>query len=300
MTKILSLLLSIFAITAIAGCGNPVTNTRDGDIAICSKSFTEQTILGEMLAQHIEAQTDLTVARRLNLGGTLVCHEALKSGEIDAYIEYTGTAFAAVLQHPPIPDPEKVYQQVKQEYDEKFNLEVMSPLGFNNTYAMIIRGEDARRLKITTLSQAAQYTPEWHGGFGYEFISRQDGYPGLAKTYNLKFSKSPEVMDTGLMYRALVYKKVDMISGDSTNGLIEKLDLVILEDDKNYFPPYEAIPVVRQETLEKYPKLREAIAQLSGNISETEMQQLNYQVDAEFRPVDEVVREFLQSKQLGK
>lgn len=265
-------------------------------IVIGSKNFTEQVILGELLAQQIEFHTKLKVDRRFNLGGTFICHEAVKSGQIAGYVEYTGTAFTAVLKKKPISNSQIVYQQVKQDYDQKFKLAVMPPLGFNNTFAMIIRGEDAKRLQIKTLSEAAKYTPQMQAGFGYEFIERADGYPGLAKTYGLKFTKPPRQMELGLMYQALKKKKVDLIAANSTDGLIPVLNLVILADDKNYFPPYEAVPIFNQETLKKYPELGDTINQLAGLISTEEIQKMNYQVDNQSRPVEDVVREWLKSK----
>jgi osmoprotectant transport system permease protein len=271
-------------------------NNPKGEIIIGSKNFTEQVILGEILAQQIEAKTDLDVDRRLNLGGTFICHEALKAGKIDGYVEYTGTAFTAILQQKPITNPTEVYQQVKQAYSQKFYLEVMKSLGFENTFAMVIRREDAQRLKLKTISQTAQYTPQWQAGFGYEFLAREDGYPGLARTYGLQFTKPPQEMDLGLMYRALAEKKVDIIAGNSTDGLIPILDLVILEDDKKYFPPYEAVPIFNQKTLEKYPAIGEAIAQLAGLISARDMQKMNYEVDEQGHPVEQVVKQFFSSK----
>lgn len=282
----------------VAGCNANKAGGGIGDIVIGSKYFTEQVILGELLAQQIEAKTGLKVERKLNLGGTGICHEGVKSGQLDAYVEYTGTAFTSILKEKTISDPKAVYKQVKQQYANKFALEVTEPLGFENTFAMVLRGADAQRLNIATLSQAAKYTSQWQAGFGYEFIEREDGFPGLAKTYGLKFAKSPKIMDLGLMYRALVEKKVDMVAGNSTDGQIATLNLFILKDDKQYFPPYEAVPIVRKETLKKYPKLREALKQLGGMITAKEMQQMNYQVDGEFRKVEDVVREFLQSKGL--
>ncbi|MBD2680218.1 MULTISPECIES: glycine betaine ABC transporter substrate-binding protein [Nostoc] len=267
-------------------------------IIIGSKNFTEQFILGELLAQQIESHTKLRVDRRLNLGGTFICHEAVKAGKIAGYIEYTGTSFTSVLKQKPISDPQVVYQKVKQDYSQKFKLEVMQPLGFNNTFAMIIRSEDAKRWQIKTLSEAAKYTPQMQAGFGYEFLGRQDGYPGLAKTYGLKFAKPPQQMELGLIYQAIKEKKVDLIAGNSTDGLIAVLNLVILEDDKKYFPPYEAVPIFNQAILEKYPELREAINQLAGLISTEAMQKMNYQVDNQSRPVEEVVHEWLKSKKL--
>ncbi len=276
------LLLGIF------GLQNPQTET----ITIGSKNFTEQVILGEILAQQIEAKTDLKVERQFNLGGTFICHEAVKVGQIDGYVEYTGTALTAILKQKPITDPKKVYRIVKQAYDEDFQLTVMNSLGFENTFAIVIRREDAQNLNIKTLSQAAQYTPQWRAGFGYEFLARKDGYPGLAKTYGLKFKNTPQQMDLGLMYKALAQKQVDLVAGNSTDGLIPVLKLVVLEDDKKYFPPYEAVPVFNQETLAKYREIEPALANLAGFITAEQMQQMNYEVDNQLRPVAEVVKEF--------
>ncbi|HBE16135.1 MAG TPA: glycine/betaine ABC transporter substrate-binding protein [Cyanobacteria bacterium UBA11149] len=265
-------------------------------IVIGSKNFTEQVILGELLAQHIESNTNLKVDRRLNLGGTFICHEAIKARQIAGYVEYTGTAFTAILKEKPISNPQTVYNRVKEAYDRKFNIEVMQPLGFNNTFAIIIRGEDAKRLQIKTLSQAAKYTPQMIAGLNYEFLDRADGYPGLVETYGLKFAKQPQPMELGLMYKALSEKKVDLIAASSTDGLIPVLKLVILEDDKQYFPPYQAIPIFSKAILEKHPELREVIDGLAGVISTEEMQKMNYEVDNQSRPVEEVVREFIESK----
>lgn len=292
-------ILAFTLIVAIASC-NPNVNSRGADIVIGSKDFTEQDILGEILAQQIEAKTNLKVDRRFRLGFTYVCHKALLAGQIDAYVEYTGTALTGVLKQKPISDPKLVYQRLKQAYANQFELSVMPSLGFENTFAIIVRGEDAKALNLQTLSQAAKYTPQWRGGFGYEFLEREDGFPGLAKTYNLQFAKPPRVMDLGLMYRALIQKQVDMIAGNSTDGQIARLNLVVLKDDKQYFPPYEAVPIVRSATLKKYPQLRQAIQQLGGLITADEMRRLNYLVEGELRDVKEVVREFLQSKGLVK
>ncbi|OCQ94812.1 ABC transporter substrate-binding protein [Nostoc sp. MBR 210] len=291
-------ILTFTLVVAIAAC-NPSANNTTGDIVVASKDFTAQDILGELLAQHIEATTNLKVTRRPRLGGSFVCHNAILAGKIDAYIEYTGTAFTGILKQKTVNDPKVVYEKLKQIYAEKFNLEVMPSLGFEDTFAMVIRGEDAKKYNIQTLSQAAQYTPQWRGGFGYEFLEREDGFPGLAKTYNLRFSKPPQIMDLGLIYRALIQKQVDMVAGNSSDGQIARLGLAVLKDDKQYFPPYEATPIVRQATLNKYPELRNAIAQLSGKISADEMRQLNYLVEGELQDIKKVVREFLKSKGLG-
>lgn len=292
-------LLTFSLVLAIASC-NANTISPSGDITVASKDFTEQDILGEILAQQIEDTTNLKVARRPRLGGSFVCHSAILAGKIDAYIEYTGTAFTGILKQPVINNPQVVYEKLKQAYAQQFKLAVMPSLGFENTFAMIVRGEDARRYNIQTLTEAAKYTPQWRGGFGYEFLEREDGFPGLAKTYNLQFSKPPQIMDLGLIYRALIQKQVDMVAGNSTDGQISRLGLVVLNDDKKYFPPYEATPIVRQETLKKYPQLKSAIAQLTGKISADEMRQLNYLVEGELQDIKEVVREFRKSKGLIK
>ena len=266
-------------------------------IIIGSKNFTEQVILGELLAQHIENHTKLKVDRRFNLGGTFIAHEAVKAGKIAGYVEYTGTSFTTILKEKPISDPESVYKKVKEYYDQKLKLAVMKPLGFENTFAMIIRGEDAKKWQIKSLSEAGKYSPQMKAGFGYEFLERADGYPGLSKTYGLKFANIKQ-MELGLMYQALKEKQVDFIAASSTDGLIPVLNLVILEDDKKYFPPYQAIPIFNQEILRKYPELTDTINQLGGKISTTAIQKMNYQVDNQSQPVEKVVSEWLKSQQL--
>jgi osmoprotectant transport system permease protein len=266
-------------------------------IAIGSKNFTEQVILGELLSQQIENHTKLKVDRQLNLGGTFICHEAVKAGKIAGYVEYTGTSLTAVLKQEPIKNPQAVFDTIKQVYDRQFQLQVMQPLGFENTFAFIVRNEDAQRLQIKTLSEAAKYTPQLRGGFGYEFLERKDGYPALAKTYGLKFAKIQQ-MEFSLMYQAIKEKSVDLIAANSTDGLIPVLNLVILEDDKKYFPPYQAVPIFNQATLKKYPELVPAINQLTGLISTEDIQTMNYQVDNRSRPVELVVKEWLKSKNL--
>lgn len=290
--------LTFALIIYLASCQLNSNNQSGVDIVVASKGFTEQDILSELLAQQIETTTNFKVERR-RFTSALVTHNALIAGKIDAYVEYTGTAFTNILKQKVINDPKVVYDKLKQAYAQQFNLEVMKPLGFENTFAMIIRGEDAKRYNIQTLSQAAEYTPQWRGGFGYEFVEREDGFPGLAKTYDFRFAKSPRLMELGLIYRALLQKQVDMINGNSTDGQIARLGLVVLKDDKQYFPPYEAAPIVRQATLKKYPEVKKAIAQLSGRITADEMRQLNYQVEGELQDIKDVVRDFRKSKGLA-
>jgi len=263
-----------------------------------SKNFTEQVILGELIAQHLEAKTALPVERRFYLAGTYICHQAILAGRIDLYVEYTGTALTAVLKQPAVGNMNDVYNRVKSEYVSRFGLEVTEPLGFNNTFAIVIRGDDARQSHLHTISDAVPYVTHWRAGFGYEFMERPDGYQGLARTYGLKFAAPPRIMDLGLLYRTLIEKQVDLVAGNSTDGLIATLDLVVLEDDRHYFPPYEAVPIVRGETLTRHPAVRAALAELAGKISDEEMRRLNYAVDGQHRDVKEVVSEFLRAKQL--
>jgi osmoprotectant transport system substrate-binding protein len=265
-------------------------------ITVGSKNFTEQVILGELLSQYIEKKMHIPVNRKLNLGGTFICHKALINGEIDLYVEYSGTAYTAILKKEPKQDAHQVFEEAKNAYHEKFHLDWTAPLGFNNTWAMIIRSEDARRLGIRTLSEAAKYAPQWKAGFGYEFMERKDGFPGLASVYGLHFAESPRVMDLTLTYKAVAEKKVDFVAGDVTNGLIQKLDLTVLQDDKHYFPPYEAAPVVREATLQKYPGLEKALNDLENTIPEEKMREMNYSVDAEHRDAAEVVAAFLKKR----
>jgi len=286
-------LLACFALL-LGACGAE----RHDRIVVGSKNFSEQALLGEILAQQIETRTHLRVTRRFYLAGSYICQQALLAGRIDTYVEYTGTALTAILHDPVQGDPGSVFRRVQTEYRQRFGLEVMPPLGFNNTFAIVIRGEDARRLNLKTISDAAAYAPKWRAGFGYEFMERPDGYAGLAQAYGLRFSAAPRILDLGLLYRALLEKQVDVVAGNSTDGLLAARDLVILEDDKHYFPPYEAAPIVREETITRHPEVRAAIAELAGKISDAEMQKMNYAVDGEHRDIAEVAHEFLHSKGL--
>ncbi|MGH7251586.1 MAG: glycine betaine ABC transporter substrate-binding protein [Nitrospiraceae bacterium] len=281
--------------TQVAGCGG---SEADRTIVVGSKNFTEQVILGELLAQQIEARTDLLVVRKLNLGGTFICHQALLAGQISAYVEYTGTALTAILQSPPSADSETVFRTVREAYRTRFGLEWLPPLGFNNTFAIIIRREDASRLGVKTISQLTAHAPRWRAAFGYEFLERADGFPGLARTYGLRFAKAPRVMDLALTYQALADRKVDVIAGDSTNGLITSLGLSVLTDDKRYFPSYQAAPVMSGAVLARFPELRAAVSPLAGAITDEEMRRLNYQVDGKRRDVAAVVREFRHTRGL--
>jgi osmoprotectant transport system substrate-binding protein len=267
-------------------------------IVIGSKNFTEQLILGELLAQQLEHKTGLPVERRFYLAGTYICQQALLAGRIDMYVEYTGTALTAILKETPTSNHREVYQGVKQEYARRFGLVVGEPLGFDNTFAIVIRGDDARRFNIHTISETAKYAPHWRAGFGYEFMERPDGYKGLARTYDLHFVAPPRIMDLGLLYRALEDHQVDLVAGSATDGLISALGFVVLEDDRHYFPPYDAVPIIREQVSREHPEVKAALSELAGKITEDDMRRMNYAVDGERRDATQVVAEFLRAKGL--
>jgi len=278
----------------VSGC----RREREPRITVGSKFFTEQVLLAELLAQQIEAKTGIKVQRKTNLGGTLLVHEALLAGELDLYVEYTGTALTAVLHETPSGDSLSVYRRVKQAYADRFHLEVAEPLGFENTFAMVIRAEDAKSMSLRNASDIASIAPRWRIGVGYEFLERPDGFRGWSEQYRLHFAGEPQVMDLGLLYRALLDRKVDIVAGNSTDGLIGSLGLVALEDDRHYFPPYDAVPVVRQSTLAEYPQLKAALAELANTVSASDMRRMNYAVDGLLNDPAEVIREFRKAKGL--
>jgi osmoprotectant transport system substrate-binding protein len=268
----------------LASCGSR------NNIVVGSKNFTEQVLLGEILASQIEQQLGVPVVRKLDLGGTMLAHEALINGSLDLYPEYTGTALTEVLKRPIERDAQAVLNTVREAYQRQWHLTWLAPFGFDNTFAMIVR----RDAGVSTLSMAAQAHP-WHLGMGYEFSQRPDGLDGLIKTYGLRLVGEPITMDLGLLYSALENRQVDLIAANSTDGLISARPVTVLEDDRHYFPPYQCAVVVRDATLMRYPKLRAALEQLSGKISDATMRRLNYEVDGRHRPAAEVAQEFLRS-----
>jgi glycine betaine/choline ABC-type transport system substrate-binding protein len=282
------------ALLALAGCRGEAPRP----IVVGSKNFTEQVILAELLAQQVEARAGLPVERRVNLGGTWICHRAITAGEIDVYVEYTGTALTAILKEPPVADPGAAYSRVKEEYARRFDLEWLSPLGFDNTFAMVVRGADARKHRLRSISDVARVASRWRPGFGYEFLERPDGYRGLVETYGLRFGRPPRIMDLGLIYRALKEGRVDIVAGNSTDGAIAALDLVALEDDRRYFPPYEAAAVARAGTLDRHPSVREALESLAGILSAEDMRRLNDAVDGRGRHARAVAEEFRRERGL--
>jgi osmoprotectant transport system substrate-binding protein len=301
--RILYFLCLLSLICFLSACTRP-PQTK---ITIGSKFFTEQVVLAELLAQHIEAKTGIPVIRKTNLGGTLLVHKALLAGELDLYVEYTGTALTAVLNESPNSYNQgvaqsdysnAVYSRVKQLYSERFHLEVTESLGFENTFAMVIRGDDAKNFHLQKISDITRIAPKWRAGVGYEFLERPDGFHALSDRYNLRFAESPKVMDLGLIYRALVDHQVDIVAGNSTDGLIDSLGLVALEDDRQYFPPYDAVPIVRQSTLAQFPQLRAALADLAGKLSAADIRRLNNAVDAQHQDAAAVVRQFRQARGL--
>lgn len=286
-------LLVVVGSVALWRSGDSPKSSEQARVSVGSKDFTESALLAEIVSQMLEAR-GVSVERRFELGGNLP-HDAMVSGTLDLYPEYTGTSYTGILHHAPIGDPRAVYDQVKQEYATRFNVEVSPPLGFENTFAILVRGEEARRLNLKTISDAAPHATRWRAGFGQDFMSRADGYPGFSKTYGLKFAEVRE-MDLSLTYIALSSRQVDLIAGNSTEGRIAKLDLFQLTDDRRYFPPYEAVYLVRQDSLTRVPALREVLSKLANAISTEEMRRLNYEIDGNKRDLKEVVREWLAAK----
>jgi osmoprotectant transport system substrate-binding protein len=287
-------LLYLASLLTLSGC-----RPSQPHITVGSKFFTEQVILAELLAQHIEARTGIHVERKTNLGGTLLCQKALESGELDLYVEYTGTALTAVLNESPSGDSAAaIYERVKRGYADRFNLVVTEPLGFENSFAMVVRDADAQQFHLSKISDIIPIAPRWRAGVGYEFLERPDGYTGFSQRYGLQFAAQPSSMDLGLIYRALIDKKVDIVAGNSTDGLIEFLHLVALSDDRHYFPPYDAVPIVRRDTLAKFPPLRAALTDLANKITAEDMRHLNAEVDADQRDPATVVRAFRASENL--
>ena len=293
-----TLKLAIVAVLLLIGFGiwySRESASSSERVRIGSKDFTESALLAEIVAQMLE-ERGIPVERRFELGGNLP-HEAVVSGDLDLYPEYTGTAFTAILHHTPLSDPRAVYDQVKREYAEKFKVEVSAPLGFENTFAILVRGAEARRLNLKTISDAAPHSPRWRAGFGQDFMSRADGYPGFSKTYGLKFGEVRE-MDLSLTYIALSSGQVDLIAANSTEGRITTLDLAQLSDDRRYFPPYEAVYIVRQDSLARVPALGEVLSKLTNAILTDEMRKLNFEVDGNKRDPKEVVKEWIKARGL--
>jgi osmoprotectant transport system substrate-binding protein/osmoprotectant transport system permease protein len=279
---------AVIALVLVATASVPA---GDDVIVVGSKNFTEQVVLGELLAQTLERE-GLRVTRKLNLGGTFICDQAIRSGDIDVYVEYAGTALTAIFHQPVVHDRDAVLAQIQELYG-RAGLSVLSPLGFNNTFAILVRRASAAALGLRTIGDLQAVASGWTPGVGYEFLERDDGYRGLTAAYGLQFGRAPHVMDLALMYRALAQSQVDVAAGDATSGLIDALDLEVLQDDRGYFPPYHAVPVARTAVVLRHPAVRAAIERLAGRISESEMRAMNYAVDVAHRDVTETARQFL-------
>jgi glycine betaine/choline ABC-type transport system substrate-binding protein len=292
MKSALGIVLS--GVLLLTGC---VRKTADRTVTIGSKNFTEQLILGELMAQMIEAKTDLAVTRRFNLGGTMICHNALVRGGIDLYAEYTGTALTAILKKDVISDPDKAYDVVAETYKGNFECEWQKPFGFNNTYTITVRGDFAAEKKLKSISDLTKIAGDLTAGFTAEFTEREDGYPGLKQTYGIVF-KDTRDMEPSLMYQAIARKNVDVICAFATDGRIAAYNLNTLEDDKMFFPPYYAAPVIRKVVLEQHPELGQALGPLAGLLNDETMQKLNFEVDDKKREPAEVARDFLIAKNL--
>jgi len=279
----------------LLGCAPP----RGSSIVIGAKNFTEQVVLGELLAQEIEALSGQQVERRFYLAGSYLCQQALISGRIDGYVEYTGTALTAILKQPlpAVKDPAQVFATVKGLYESRFKVRVEPGLGFEDTFAMVVRGEDAERLHLAKISDVEARAEQMRLGVGYEFQARPDGLAGLEAAYQLQFG-TPRVMDLGLLYRALASHQVDIVAGNSTDGPIRALGFRVLEDDRHYFPPYEAVPLIRDDSLRRHPEIQTAMERLAGKVSAAEMQAMNDAVDGRHEDVGAVVRRFRGGKGL--
>jgi len=278
----------------LGGCSTPGAKPP---IRVGSKNFTEQVVLGEIIAQHLEHRLHRTVERSLNLGGTLLAHQALLSRQIDLYPEYTGTALAAILKDSTDNDPAAVLARVRSEYLQKFQVEWLDPLGIDDTFAMVVNGPEARARHLETLTDASKAPEAWTLGVGYEFEQRADGLAALDKTYHVRWKGAPKAMDLGLLYKAMEQRQVTMIAANATDGLLAKMDLKVLRDDRSAFPPYQVCIAVRQDAMRDTPGLREALLELAGRFTNQQMQNLNLQVDGEHRSVAQVAAEFL--KQSG-
>ncbi|HTV02826.1 MAG TPA: ABC transporter permease/substrate-binding protein [Luteitalea sp.] len=285
---------ALLALCGALGLGAwAVFSLRSRDVIVVgSKNFAEQLVLGEVVAQVIERDAGVRVERRLNLGGTLICEQALRAGDIDVYVEYTGTALTAVFHQPLGTDRADVTTRVRQLYAASGRT-MLAPLGFDNTFAILVRGRDARERGLRTIDDAARYAGRWRAAFGYEFLDRPDGYAGLARAYSLTFAAPPSAMDLSLTYRALASGQVDLIAGDATSGLIRALDLVQLTDTRRYFPPYDAVPVIRTETLRRYPEAQRALDALAGRLTVAHMREMNHRVEALRQQPAAVARDFL-------
>jgi glycine betaine/choline ABC-type transport system substrate-binding protein len=284
----------VFLVAVLALASFACSRSGPKPLRVGSKNFSEQVLLGEIVAQALEAR-GVAVSRKLDLGGTFVCHSALVSDELDLYPEYTGTAYTAILHEKPDSDPGSVRVQVAEAYRKRWNLVWSAPLGFENTFALVVRGDDARRLGLRTISDLAAKGASMRPGFGYEFVERADGYAGLVRAYGLTFTQRPAEMDLGLLYPALQAHRVDVVAGNSTDGLIAAIGGTVLEDDRHYFPPYEAAFVVRGDVWSNRPEVHQTLEALAGRLDAARMRAWNAELDKEKKRPEDVAREVLRA-----
>lgn len=292
--RILLLTLAASILFALAGCSGKKT------ITVGSKDFSENIVLGEIFAQLVEAQTDIKVERKLNMGGTFVCFEAIKNGDIDIYPEYTGTGLTAQLKMDVVSDPDEAYRVVSEEFDKQFGIKWLEPLGFNNTYTLAVTDDVYQEYGVETYSDLAAVSENLIFGAEHEFFDRQDGFDGLVDTYGFTFKGEPKKMNVSLKYQAIGNGDMDVTDAFSTDGPIMQYHLKVLVDDKGFFPPYYAAPIIRNDTLEKYPELEGVLNKLAGIIDDAAMTELNYKVDVEAQDVEAVATEFLTNAGLLK
>jgi osmoprotectant transport system permease protein len=283
--------VAVLTLSAVALAWFVTTRVSQAAIVVGSKNFTEQVVLGELMAQAIEAE-GTSVVRKLNLGGTFICDRGLRSGDLDLYVEYTGTSLTAVFQQEVNHDPKQAFQQVRELY-ARGGITALEPLGFNNTFAILVRSSDAKRFGLRSIADLLTTAGGWTPGFGYEFLERADGYAGLSQSYGLRFGGAPRAMDLSLIYKALADGQVDVIAGDATSAQIDALDLTALEDNLQYFPPYDAVPVVRTAVLLAHPEVGRALARLAGRVTERDMRAMNRAVDVDRRDPRDVAAQFL-------
>jgi osmoprotectant transport system substrate-binding protein len=293
-SRVLWTIIALLCCEGLTACAPP----RSSHIVIGAKNFTEQVVLGELFAQEIEAAGGGKVERRFWLAGSYLCQQALVSDRIDGYVEYTGTALTAILKQPLERDSAKVDATVARLYEQRYQVHTGPGLGFEDTFAMVVRGDDARRLGLKAISDVAKLAPQWRLGVGYEFAERPDGLAGLNAAYGLHFVGEPRTMELGLLYRSLAAHQVDIVAGNSTDGAIKALDFVALEDDRHYFPPYEAVPLVREDSLKRWPQIGVAMQRLAGKVNADEMRAMNLAVESQHRDAGDVVREFRARKGL--
>ena len=288
----LATVLLLLPSVVLTGCSS--SNT----VTVGSKDFSENIVLGEIFAQLIEAKTDLKVIRKLNMGGTFVNFEAIKNGQIDLYPEYTGTALTAQLKMDVITDADETYRIVSEEFDKQFNIKWLKPLGLNNTYTLAVTNEIFETYRIETFSDLAAISENLVFGAEHEFFDRQDGFDGLVKTYGMKFKGEPKKMNVSLKYQAMGSGDIDVTDAFATDGQIKQYNLKVLKDDKNFFPPYYAAPIIRKEVLEKYPELEQILNSLEGLIDDETMMEMNYKIDVDNQDIKKVAEDFLREKGL--